>query len=134
MGMTDFHTKKKAEAGIKLPLTKPCGEQTKEWIKIRSTLSESFRDANQNCHANAIIISSIKDDEERKAALDKAKLELLASLVCGWSFKQKATVENVIAFLDEAPQIAEEINKSSANLKLFFTPKPKNSTPSQKKA
>ena len=124
MGMEDFYTRDKANEGQRLPLRTPDGQPTDHWLQVRHVWSDAFQSAEE---------ASMREIQERIVALGdkaadadiaKAKREgtnrLLASLVSEWSFDEPCTPDAVAAFLDKAPQIAEQINRFAADAKRFF--------------
>ena len=120
VGMDEFFTRERANEGIKLPLTLPGGGKTEHWLKLRGIDSDAFREAEDDSRRVAMVAAQLKDKGEQKAMLREEKLNLVAALVIDWSFDQECTLENVRKFLQEAPQIADDINKVCARRSLFF--------------
>lgn len=125
-----FYTRQRANEGVRLPLSTPEGEPTEHYIKIRGTDSDAYKLAVAE-HRRKIMAAVANPD---KTAIDKARVDeefvLLAALVIEWSFEEPCTPEGVLAFLKEAPQIAEQIDKLSTRRSLFFAKSSPSSTPS----
>jgi len=119
-GMEEFFTREKANEGIELPLTLPGGGETEHWLKLRGIDSDVFREAEDESRRVAMMAAKLEDESVQRAMLRKEKLGLVASLVIDWSFEQECNDENVRKFLQEAPQIADDINRVCAKRSLFF--------------
>lgn len=103
--------------GVKLPLYDKNGKKTDQWLCIRSMYSDEFR-ASMEQQTAAL---------KRDPTSDVAELELAAqiTLVASWSFDEECSPENIKAFLEQAPHIADRIDKAAGNNALFFpTPEP----------
>lgn len=120
-----FHTRARANEGIEVPLFLPDGTATDHRIRIRSTDSDAFRAAEAAGREHMIDVMANKE-QLAKFDHEAERLKLVASLVISWTFDRPCTPENVIAFLREAPQIADSIDRVSANRRNFF----KGSSPS----
>lgn len=131
-GMDDFFTRQKANEGIKLPLSLPDGTETEHFLVVRGVDSDVFREAETEAKRSAMQVAAMEDEAERKGAMADGKLTLVASLVMDWSFDQECTVDNIKAFLHEAPQIADQIDQVAARRTLFFGKGLSNSQSSQK--
>lgn len=129
--MNDFFTRQKANAGIKLPLSLPDGTETEHFLVVRGVDSDVFREAETEAKRNAMQVAAMAETTERKEAMADEKRTLVASLVMSWSFDQECTLDNIKAFLHEAPQIADQIDQIAARRTLFFNKKLSNSPPSQ---
>ena len=130
--MDQFHTRTRANEGIKLPLSLPDGTETEHFLTIRGVDSDVFREAEAEAKRNAMQVAVLEGDDQRKEAIADEKLNLVAVLVMGWSFDQECTLENIKAFLREAPQIADQIDQIAARRTLFFGKRLSNSPPSRK--
>lgn len=124
-----FATAKLAEEGVKIPLTDVEGNKTKHWIKIKSTDSSSFKKAQSKFRKRFIQINELNEADDSLDSIlesEKLTLELLASLVVSWSFKNddgtpyKCVKSNIIRVLREAPVLAQEIDAASARRKNFI--------------
>lgn len=119
-GMEMFHTRKGANEGITVPLYTPKGDKTAHWIQIRGVDSDEFRLAEADSKRDVMRIAQIEDHRQRLAEVELSKLRLIAVLVIAWSFAKECTPENVLAFLQEAPQIADAIDTAASRRSLFF--------------
>ena len=126
-----FHTRAKANEGIKVPLYLPSGEKKENWNKIRGAASDAFRAAEVESRREAVRIASL-DEAERVEAIEVAKRALLASLVIGWSFDKDCTSSNVEEFFHQAPQIADAVDQVATKRSLFFGKGLSGSRPLQK--
>lgn len=118
--MEAFFTREKANEGIRVPLHLPTGELSEHWIEIYGVDSDAFRIAEAMSRREGVRIAQIEDPAKRDTATAELTRRLRAALVKGWSFDQECTPDNVAAFLREAPQIAEAIDRVSSNRALFF--------------
>lgn len=123
-GMDAFFTRQKANEGIKVSLYLPSGQKTDQWIEIYGVDSDVFRSAEVEAKREAmrVAMTTEEGDKERvgKEKVEEIKVRLIAVLVKAWSFPQPCTVENVIAFLKEAPHISDTIDQLSSKRALFF--------------
>jgi hypothetical protein len=127
-----FRTRDKSNEGVKIPLVNP-GTGEVEWIKIRGIDSDIFREANLVSLRKALDISALKSEEERKAAAEKERLELMATLVIDWSFDEPCVHDEIVKVLKNSPIIADAINHKAANRSLFLEKKSKILKPTQKR-
>lgn len=134
MSMKEFYTRSKANEGKKVPLSLPDGSPSEHWLVIRGVDSDEFRRAEAKSKRKAIEIAQIKNDQERDAAIEQQKLELIAVLVAGWSFEEECTRDNVVDFLREAPQIADMVDRIAVSRASFFGERSSSSTGTQKKS
>lgn len=116
MSMERFFTREAATAGKRIPLRTPDGKLTEEWLQVRSRLCDAFVAAQRE----AVQLVAATDEAKRIGVAHDAKIKVLSVLVCGWSFDKECTQEAVIAFLREAPQIAEQINSFAGDDEAFF--------------
>lgn len=119
-GMELFHTRQRANDGIELPLYTPDGERSAYWMRVRGVDSDEFRLAEAESKRDVMRIAQIEDMRERTREVELSKLKLIAVLVISWNFEQECTQENVVAFLKEAPQIADAIDRAASKRSLFF--------------
>ncbi len=121
MPQSDYYLdKEKRKKGIRMVLLSPSGAISEDYIMVRWAWSDEVRAA----------MDVLQRDMREKFADDKDPdneaivLEGIVAMVAGWggpSFDKKATKANVREFLKQRPDIAERIDKLSANTKLFFT-------------
>jgi len=127
--MEQFYTRDASNEGIKLPLAAASGDKTDHYLNIRGFDSDAFRDS--EAEARRTIINAGAD-----GAADAAKegrLDMIASLVIGWSFKTECNPDNVKEFLKKSPQIADEVERIAGDRALFFALKSKGSKATRKK-
>jgi hypothetical protein len=135
MGMEAFYTRDKANDGVRVDLFTPDGVKSGEWLMVRHVWSDAFADAEEA--AKLRVAGKLRDELQRsglkgedeippevraviKAEGREARLDLLAALVSGWSFDSDCTPEAVRAFLHNAPQIAEQVDKIAGDTRRFF--------------
>lgn len=119
--MESFFTRARANEGIELPLDMPDGSPTSHRIRIRGVDSDAFRTAQADSRRRLVEIATASEKVDFDAdKMEGERLRMLASLVASWTFEIPCTVENVVSFLREAPQIAQQIDKLSAKRNLFF--------------
>ena len=119
--MEEFYTRGRAEAGTKITLQTPEGVKTDHYLVVCGIDSDRFRQAEVEAKRKMLELAAEENEAKRAENLNSAKAELIASLVKDWSFEQECTRANVVAFLIEAPQIMEQIDRVTANRPLFFT-------------
>ena len=128
--MGQFHTRTKANEGVKLPLVTPDGGATDHYLMVMGIDSDAFRAAESL--AKRAIIGAGADADIQEIAKEAA-LDVVASLVSGWSFDDELTTDNIKGFLRDAPQIANEIDRIAGDRALFFALKSKASKTTRKK-
>mgnify|MGYP003631759798 CR=1 FL=1 len=126
--LSDFHTREVANEGIKVPLSLPNGDKSEEYLLIRGIDSDEFRRANIKKQRDLVNLAQLSADE-REAVLDRASVELIASLVIGWSFKAQFNEKNLTEWLSSSPQIADMIDRIASQRGLFIKKKPNSSLP-----
>lgn len=122
MGMESFYTRERANEGRRLPLYTPQGGKTEHWLQVRHVWSDAFADANEVAMARLqdAVLDAGGDTAVMAAAKREAQVALLAALVSAWSFDEPCTTEAVVQFLRNAPQIANVLDKFSADSRGFF--------------
>ena len=124
--MSDFNITDKSEEGVKINLFLPDGTETGHYLTIRGADSPSFKRAHARVQReNLKILKLQKGDKEIDPGVIAQKqarihTRMVAALVIGWSFDQEATQENVIAFLETAPQIQEQVDQAAGERTNFF--------------
>lgn len=145
MDKSRFFTRQKANAGFKMFLPDPVsGENTDAWLQVLGGDSDVARKgeiATQRELSRMYADAFAETDDKVKAReiVQKAKSESAAadmikdaaSLVVGWSFDDFSP-ENVIAFLTEAPQIADMVILKSKDRANFFGEAASSSSPTPK--
>ena len=128
--MGQFHTREKANEGVKLPLVTPDGNETDHYLMVRGIDSDAFRAA-ESLAKRAIITAGADADIQEIAK--EAALDVVTSLVSAWSFDDELTTDNIKGFLRDAPQITNEIDRIAGDRALFFALKSKASKVTRKK-
>ncbi|AIM40550.1 hypothetical protein [Vibrio phage VpKK5] len=129
--MDQFFTRQNAEKGIKVPLLLPDGTPTAEFVVIRGVDSDIFRTREtQTMRKTAEALAELEaeakekkrkvDPDTKSKVMDEIELELISVLVKDWSFPMECTLENVMDFLREAPQVRNLINTKAGARKDFF--------------
>lgn len=125
-GMESFFTREKANSGVEVPLWLPDGTKSEHFLTIRGVDSDAFRIAEADGRRKGMEISMITDTLEKAEAIQEAKLRLIAALVISWTFPQECTLESVVAFFREAPQIADAVDQVASRRSLFFAQRSSN--------
>jgi hypothetical protein len=124
MGLEDFHTRQAANEGRRLPLYRPDGGQTDQWLQVRHVWSDAFLEAEEastRAMQAAMLALGAEPPPAAVARIKReARVQLLAALVAGWSFEAPCTPEAVAQFLVDAPQIADQIDRFAADARGFF--------------
>lgn len=117
--MEAFAIRQRANDGRRVALTLPDGSPTDHWLQIRSQWSDAFRQAREDAMQQVARMAQT-GKAELDAALEQSLLAVRAALVSDWSFDEPCVPDNVQAFLREAPQIAELIDRAGADDQAFF--------------
>lgn len=129
--MEEFFTRDKANEGVKIPLFHPDGSATDHWLIVLGIDSDLFRQA--EAQSNRRLITAIKDGELDVKKLAEVELKerrsMVASLIVKWSFDKPCTPEEVEKFLEQAPQIQDQVDRLSTKRALFFGKSSNPSTP-----
>lgn len=121
MSMSDFFTAGPANAGVRVPLFKPDGTPSDQWLHVHGVDSDAFRNAElaklrKLRELGSKKLSQVEQDNEVR----NITRELLASLVSAWSFPEPCTFDNVVNFFRQAPQIEDAVDRFSAKRDNFF--------------
>lgn len=119
MRKEDFYTLPKATEGVEFPLELD-GKPTGHWLRVRGTDSEQFRKARFDGARKLRDVPEGTSDWERGRVMDGIVLDTLTALVSGWSFDEECTPEAVREFLQNAPHIAEAVDKVAGERARFF--------------
>ncbi|MHA3884566.1 hypothetical protein [Stutzerimonas degradans] len=107
----DFYTRTRASEGVRIEFVDPSGNR--EWIRVRSVVSDEFRAA-----AEAAVIQAARSgDEPAKQKARKLRAELAASLIAGWSLP--ADIDQT-QLLVSAPRLRRQIERIAENHSLHF--------------
>jgi hypothetical protein len=127
MKATDFYTVPKSEAGIRVPLSKPDGSDSGEWLLIVGPDSKAYAKAASELHR---AVAAFPEDAAERAQADAAAyVDYLANLVIGWSFEDDFGSDALRAFLENSPGIAVQIHGIATDRNRFFGPASLPSTP-----
>ena len=118
-GMEQFAIRRRANEGRRLALPLPDGTPSEHWLQIRSQWSDAFRQARDETLQHVAKLAQA-GEASGEAALEDSLLLARAALVADWSFTEACEPENICAFLREAPQIAELIDRAGADDAAFF--------------
>lgn len=134
MSIDKYKIRKQANVPTRVKLFDPTTEKmTEDWVDIRSSLSDEFLKARDSIMQEVQSLTE-PNKEKRKEKVAELQLGLKASLVAGWSFDLKASPENIIDFLREAPQVQMMIMSVADDSARFFSkPSGGSSTGQQKK-
>ena len=116
---SSFFTRPRANEGIEVPLSLPDGTPTEHKLRILGVDSDVFRTEEAASRQRMLEAASSKEGIA-KFDHQAERVRLVSYLVGSWSFEQPCTPENVQAFLRDAPQIMEAIDKVAANRRAFF--------------
>jgi hypothetical protein len=145
MDKSRYFTRQKANAGFKMFLPDPVtGKNTEDWLQVLGADSDVARKGDiavqrelSKLYADAF--AETDDKVKARELVQKAKeataaedlIKEAASLVVGWGFGDFST-ENVLAFLTEAPYIADMVVTKSKDRANFFGDEASSSSPTQK--
>ena len=118
-GMEEFVTRLEANIGKKLELYTSDGRLTAHWLQVRGIDSDAFRQEKTK-QTRRMAATGLLPKEEQPGVIADAALEMVVSLVAGWSFDKPFTHDNVKLFLQDAPQIVEEVDKFASRRTFFF--------------
>lgn len=132
--MAEFYTREASNDGVKLPLYTVYNERTDHWLRVLGADSDAFRDAELRAKREGMQVAAIQDPAERSRETRALQNRLLAAAVVAWSFPKPCTFDNVVAFLGEAPQIADAIDTLISRRSLFFAKRSIDSLPTPSKS
>lgn len=134
-----FKTRAACNNPLRLPLVDPSTkQQTEHWIEILGVDSDAFQQ--ERMESSRRLVEYQRQLKELQAKLGRdlspaelqakadeynaaEKLQLVASLVVSWSFEDELNRSSVVAFLQEAPLVADYINAAAADRQLFLMPR-----------
>lgn len=145
MDKSRFFTRQKANAGFKMFLPDPVsGKNTDAWLQVVGSDSDVARkmDIEVQRELSKMYADAFAETDDKAKARDivqKAKaasaaddvIKEAAALVVGWCFDDFSP-ENVIAFLTEAPHIADLVLLKSKDRANFFGGVASSSSPTPK--
>jgi len=117
-GLSDFHSREKANAGRKMFLLLPDGTQTEEYLLVVNADSDVMAKAHAQFRDDAVANKQkgIPDPD----FIEKATHKLVASAVIGWSLDEPFDRSKIEEFLRESPQNYEGVDRLIYDRKHFF--------------
>lgn len=120
MKASDLFTRQIANSGAKLDIPAPDGSSTGEWIVIRHTDCDEFRRLQAEITTTAAMIRPDASQKERTELRDRVRKQLTASLVSSWSLEDECSEKNIIELIENAPYLADWIDRQADKAALFF--------------
>tara|TARA_R110000796_G_scaffold17656_2_gene54197 strand:- start:14488 stop:14931 length:444 start_codon:yes stop_codon:yes gene_type:complete len=125
-GVELFDVKSTSDAGIKVKLFTPNGDETEHWLTVLGADSDVFAQAESDALKKQIEATRRLEASPKLLADANRKIsrDMVAKLVRSWSLTETAgecNTENVSKFFTKAPQIYEQVNSVAGNRKNFFT-------------
>ncbi len=123
---------KKVSSGVRMPLFNQDGGISSDYLMVRWVWDDKVRAALDNLkrQGQKRIVQikpgmSAKDKKaaevKNKAIADELVMDGFVAQIAGWSFDEKPTKANLLSFLKSRPDIAERVDHTAAQTKLFFT-------------
>jgi hypothetical protein len=113
--------KSKVEDGVRLPLRDAEGGLSEDYIMVRWAWTDTVRNALDELERNVTVAISAGAKPNIREKIRQG----IVSMVASWhgpGFEGKeCTPENVLAFLEARPDIADKIDRTSMETKRFFT-------------
>lgn len=116
----DYKTAQRAQDAIKMFLVLPDGTRTDDYLMVVGTESTEFRGAKYVQEQRALEISRLKTVEERMAAVEDARVSVLAACVKGWSFNVEFSEAAAKELLAGAPYLADSVDTFISRRANFF--------------
>lgn len=121
----------KTSGGVRLPLFDADGNISSDYLLVRWSWDDKVRAALDELKRKGLkgIVQITPDmsaksksgaEATNKALQARLLLDGIVAQIAGWSFDEKPTKKNIIAFIKSRPDIAERVDIASANNKLFF--------------
>lgn len=109
------------DSTYKMPIKYPGIGETEDWLLIRSRYSKEFREAQAKATRQLTQLTvSLKGKEVDAETVKLIEDSQFAALIADWSFDEELNVENITEFLDDNPQIYDQINTTAAQDTLFL--------------
>jgi hypothetical protein len=127
--MSRYKTRDRASVPVRVQLPDPAtGEETGDWIEVISSLSDAFRNANDDNRRRIAEFAATNPKPEARAEFARESvLRLLAPLVTAWSFDTPCTQDAVVELLRDAPQLQDLVSGVADDAKRFFSNPPASS-------
>lgn len=126
----DQFTRELHNEGVRLPLYDPEWKESGEWLQVLGVDSDAFEAAKAKINAQRLAESDDKAKTEKASEAQRTR-RLLSVLVCGWSFDEPCTRENVIELFQQAPHIADQVNQAASRVAYWIRKKKENSSKPQ---
>jgi hypothetical protein len=121
MSMAQFRTRERANQPARVFLIDPAtGNTTEDWLDIRSSLSDAFRQAKDRCMQDAAELTAEQDETRRREGVAEIKRRMYVALLAGWSFDEPFSEDAAYEFLREAPQVEDVITAVADSRERFF--------------
>lgn len=123
--MERYKTRERAQKPVKVMLIDPAtGEETSDWMEVRSSLSDEFIEARDAAMQNISEVGAEPNKEARKKLVREHQLAMKASLVAGWGGPGfdgvPCTREKIVELLREAPQLQSMVTHVADDGARFF--------------
>lgn len=118
--MEDYKTTQRAQDAVKMFLVLPDGTRTDDYLMLVGTESTDFRGAKYKQEQRALEISRLGTIEERMAAVEDARMSVLAACVKGWSFDVPFSEASAKELLAGAPYLADTVDTFISRRANFF--------------
>lgn len=114
--MTQHFIKDQANEGKRIDLYTIDGEKTEDYLVLCSVHSDLFVNAKEQ-YMKEVAAHAAGDGEK------PTPLKVVASAIKEWSFDEELTPESALTFLQNAPHIAEKIDKLISDVTFFYAKK-----------
>lgn len=111
----DFYTRTRASQGIRVEMVDPAGNR--EWVRVRSVVSEEFKQARE-----AMVLQAIADGHaiatdpaQRKQLARRRRATLVAALISEWSIPV-----DPVPLLIQNPRLRRQIELIAENRTIHF--------------
>lgn len=114
----DFFIVTRASSGVRVDLVDPAGNR--EWVRVRSVLSEQFQRASRVAIRQAAIEGKaiMGDPRELKRQIRQRRAELVSALIAEWSLPLHG--QDMINLLIQNPKLRRSIERIAADHSLHF--------------
>lgn len=113
----DFYIVTRASAGVRVDLVDPQGNR--EWMQVRSAISEEFRQAAAGIVAQAIEQARDTHAVSAKIQNRQRRAELACALIADWSLPMRTDAEKT-ALLIQNPRLRRQIERIADDHSLHF--------------
>lgn len=122
MGMGEWKSRDKANAGARMDVRAPDGKQHGDWMQVRHVWSDAFKQAEDKASREAAeaMMGDAPDVDKAAAMQRECRLDVLTALVSGWSDEAECTPASVRELLENEPGIADQLDKFAVDRTRFF--------------